>query len=121
MSGARQAKEEISIATVGKIRGEPKIQFESGEAMEKCEKSVCLPATAPEQRLETQHWADPSLAWPALCAAWSLVPGDPGTTCHNNWFTLITYTISGVTERKQYASVGCWTEKLGLVSRIPIE
>ena len=55
MSGARQAKEEISIATVGKIRGEPKIQFESGEAMEKCEKSVCLPATAPEQRLETQH------------------------------------------------------------------
>ena len=75
VSGARQAKEEISIATVGKIRGEPKIQFESGEAMEKCEKSVCLPATAPEQRLETQHWADPSLAWPAQCAAWSLVPG----------------------------------------------
>ena len=58
MSGARQATEEISIATVGKIRGEPKIQFESGEAMEKCEKSVCLPATALEQ--ESQGGSDGS-------------------------------------------------------------
>ena len=54
---------------------EPKIQFESGEAMEKCEKSVCLPATAPEQRLETQHWL--TRAWPGQHSVqrghWSLM------------------------------------------------
>ena len=121
MSGARQATEEISIATVGKICGEPKIQFESGEAMEKCEKSVCLPATALEQRLETQHWL--TRAWPGHHSVqrgpWSLVPGDPPDNLsqqlvhthnsHNIW------CVAGATEAICY-----WTEKLGPVSSIPI-
>ena len=51
--------------------------------MEKCEKSVCLPATAPEQRLETQHWL--TRAWPGQHSVqrgpWCLViPGQLVTT-----------------------------------------